>query len=1135
MANYVRAGAEFTVNSSYARSQYDGVSARLSSGDVVVVWAESDPGSSANRLFKARVFAPDGTPAGAEFTLVTGAGHSPAVAALADGGFVVSWASGGLYAQRFDADGAARAPAALVMQSTMSAYSQNSPDVAGLPGGGYALVWEDERTSGGDTSRLGVHLRLFDGDGAAVGGDVLVNTATSRNQFDASVTAFADGGYVVTWTDSGAGAPIKAQIFTAAGARVGGEMLVSSSGSVGSSVTLLENGNFAVAWYQSGAHNVQVFTQAGALVGGPVSVLAGLSGTQIGPEIAALAGGGYAIAWTTEGTASPGDGSGRAIAVQVFGADGTADGPPQLVNSQTGGDQIEPDIVAFADGSFLVTWTDINGTGADDDEVKAQRFSTYVEPVNAAPVIVSDGGGTSAALDMFEGATYVTTVAATDADGPEPVRFAIAGGADAALFAIDEVTGVLSFIAAPDFETPADEGEDNFLTVIVSASDGALSTTQSIQVLVADVDEGVRLLSYQGEESVLLSIAENGPAVGQVAAEDGDGEAVVYSIAGGADAALFAMDAGTGALAFLAAPDFEAPADADGDNVYMVEVAATAGASAATQAFAVTVENANEGLAITSGGGGASASVSVAENGRAVAAVVATDVDGTAPAYSIAGGVDAERFTIDAATGLLEFVSAPDYEAPGDGDGDNVYEVVVAAGDGEFSDTQALSVAVTNLRDGSTIAGTEGADIISTTAGPDGQPFATDDEDSIHGNGGADQIFAGSGNDSIDGGAGADEMAGGRGDDVYHVDDAGDRVVEKPGEGSDTVFTRLNALTLAANVENLVFTGKGGFAGTGNALANRIEGGAGFDTLVGGAGADTLIGGASNDTYNVDDAGDLVIELAGGGSDRVFTSLSSYTLPGEVENVQFSGSGSFSGTGNAGNNQLVGAGGSDTLVGGAGFDTLDGRGGADVMAGGAHNDTYYVDHAGDEVVELAGGGADRVYTTLAAWTLGAEVENLNYNGAGAFAGTGNGLGNQIVGGAMGDTLRGEAGNDTLMGNGGGDRLEGGAGADVLVGGAGADVYAYRSAGESTAGARDQIGFAAGDRIDLSLIDAVAGGADDAFHFVGSGAFSGTAGELRASGSGNAWTVEADLDGDTIADLVIAVTSAAPLTGAEFIL
>ncbi|WP_246015994.1 calcium-binding protein, partial [Azospirillum griseum] len=207
----------------------------------------------------------------------------------------------------------------------------------------------------------------------------------------------------------------------------------------------------------------------------------------------------------------------------------------------------------------------------------------------------------------------------------------------------------------------------------------------------------------------------------------------------------------------------------------------------------------------------------------------------------------------------------------------------------------------------------------------------------IQGGVGNDTLSGGVGNDTLSGGAGNDTLVGGLGNDVYIVDDAGDVVTELAGEGSDEVRTSLSSYSLSANVETLTYTGTGNFTGVGNALDNLIQGGVGNDTLSGGVGNDTLVGGLGNDVYIVDDAGDVVTELAGEGSDEVRTSLSSYSLSANVETLTYTGTGNFTGVGNALDNLIQGGVGNDTLSGGAGNDTLVGGLGNDVLMGMAGN------------------------------------------------------------------------------------------------------------------------------------------------------------------------------------------------------
>ncbi|MDB5693216.1 MAG: Type secretion C-terminal target domain subclass, partial [Alphaproteobacteria bacterium] len=155
-----------------------------------------------------------------------------------------------------------------------------------------------------------------------------------------------------------------------------------------------------------------------------------------------------------------------------------------------------------------------------------------------------------------------------------------------------------------------------------------------------------------------------------------------------------------------------------------------------------------------------------------------------------------------------------------------------------------------------------------------------------------------------------------------------------------------------------------------------------------------------------------------------------------------------------------------------------------------------------------------------------STETLTFNGAAERDGT-----FRVFGGAGSDHIAGGHGNDILTG---------GLGADTLRGGAGDDIFNYRSAADSSSAAKDTIqDFAAGDRIDLSRIDADAGtAADDAFMFIGSAAFTNHAGELRATDSGGGiWTVQGDINGDGVADIELSVTVADlhPLTGADFVL
>ena len=276
----------------------------------------------------------------------------------------------------------------------------------------------------------------------------------------------------------------------------------------------------------------------------------------------------------------------------------------------------------------------------------------------------------------------------------------------------------------------------------------------------------------------------------------------------------------------------------------------------------------------------------------------------------------------------------------------------------------------------------------------------------------------------LDGGAGADTMYGGDGDDHYHVSHAGDRAIEVSAAGGyDTVYSSVS-YTLGAHLEALALVGTAHVNAVGNGLDNMIVGNSGNNVLSGGTGADVMVGQQGNDTYHIDDAGDVVAEQAGHGTDTVRSSIS-YYLPVHVENLTLTGPAEF-GAGNALNNVIVGNDGDNILEGGDGNDTLDGRGGADQLFGGAGDDIYIVEQMDDlgpwdRAKEFEGEGNDTVQSA-GSILLRSHLENLVLTGNDDTFGEGNELDN------------------VLTGNSGANNLHGGAGADRMFGGYGDDTY-----------------------------------------------------------------------------------------------
>ena len=332
-----------------------------------------------------------------------------------------------------------------------------------------------------------------------------------------------------------------------------------------------------------------------------------------------------------------------------------------------------------------------------------------------------------------------------------------------------------------------------------------------------------------------------------------------------------------------------------------------------------------------------------------------------------------------------------------------------------------------------------------------------------------------------------------------------DAVTTKPAGGEVSAAADVTAADLVGKAGADLFFGSAG--------DDRLVGNARNDLLDGRIGADQMTGGAGDDRYVVDNAADQVTELAGGGVDGVATTLASYTLGAQVENLTFTGTGRFTGTGNALANVISGADGADTLTGGDGDDVLIGGRGGDLLDGGAGVDTAsYADAVRGVFVDL-------------------RITEAQATGTGADTLTGI------------ENLTGSAFDDLLFGNDGANLLTGGRGADVLLGGRGADTFAYAALAESTAAQADRIADfsrAQGDRIDLSLIDPNASAAgDQAFTFIGAAAFTGAGGtafELRVVGvDEDLFRVEGDFDHDGLADFAITVASVSPLQAADFVL
>ncbi|RDI55129.1 hypothetical protein [Microvirga subterranea] len=317
----------------------------------------------------------------------------PSVTALADGGWVVTWASYdasrdglGIYQQRFDRNGTAASIADKIV-NVGTADSQSKPSATALADGGWVVTWEV--WNGNDYD---IYQQRFDRNGTAAStADNIVNATIGGSQSAPSVTALADGGWVVTWDSSGPGSTdysIYQQRFDRNGAAASttDSIINHAAYPLGHpSVTALAGGGWVVTWESYGLNdNVRGILQqrfdpnGNAVFDTGRLVNASIDRARESPSVTALADGGWVVTWT-----SSGDGDGRGIFQQRFDRNGNpASGADQLVNITTADVQYTSRVTALADGGWVVVWASYDDD--DNDEIYMQAFDR--NGVAASPV-----------------------------------------------------------------------------------------------------------------------------------------------------------------------------------------------------------------------------------------------------------------------------------------------------------------------------------------------------------------------------------------------------------------------------------------------------------------------------------------------------------------------------------------------------------------------------------------------------------------------------------------------------------------------------------------------------------------------------------------------------------------------------
>jgi len=315
---------------------------------------------------------------------------SPAITALADGGFVVVWESlgqdssaDGVYFQRYDAAGNSIATETLV--NTTTTGDQDNSKVTALANGGFVITWESD---GQDGSGEGVFLRIFDANGIAASSEIRANSETSDNQDDPDIAALSNGGFVVVWEsnlqDSGLNG-IYFQRYNDSGVAQGSETSVNTTTIADQKrprITGTNDGGFVVVWYDESTGDREIKAQrydaSGGTIGGEASINTFTIANQHNPEIVALSNGGFVVVWESADQ----DGDGNGIYGQLYTSAGVAWGSEFQISSETSASQQEVRVDTLDNGGFLAVWESQGSQDGDLGGVFAQQFDPWGTKVN---------------------------------------------------------------------------------------------------------------------------------------------------------------------------------------------------------------------------------------------------------------------------------------------------------------------------------------------------------------------------------------------------------------------------------------------------------------------------------------------------------------------------------------------------------------------------------------------------------------------------------------------------------------------------------------------------------------------------------------------------------------------------------
>lgn len=773
--------------------------------------------------------------------------------------------------------------------STPAALDEALPSITTLADGSYVVCWFGP-TAG---SEYDIYFQRYSAEGTRLGGEVRANTTTADVQRWSDVAATSDGGFVIVWDSrDGTGTEIFGQKFTVNGAKVGGELAVDSALGPASGyvphVSGLIGGGFVAVWDVHAGVYSQIYNAAGEMVGAPTRVNAGTAGAPVEADVVTLANGSYVVTWISEGV----DGDGAGVYFRHFSASGTALSGDIRANSFTTGDQNQAAVAALDDGGFIVTWTSAGQDGSAEG-VYAQRYNGSHAAVGAEfrvnsgiigvqrePAVaglddggfvitwettILDGSGYGIYAQRYDAQGHVIGSASrlntfTTGDQTYSAVTGLTGGGYVGVWHSEDEDGQGFGVYGRAFR-PGDAGNGAqylFGTADADRLDGGSGADLMYggfgddTYVVNSASDAVSERSNEGTDTVeslvslTLSTYLENLILSGLSSINGTGNASDNILIGNAGRNVLTGGAGNDDLSGLGGNDQLVGGDG-GD--YLDGGAGNDLLSGGAGEDDLYGGEGNDLFAVSTGydtiNGGAGIDYYDA-SGLAIGAVInllsgrglqgAGNVQffdgiefviGSGLADTIIG--NAANNTLDGRAGAdnLRGVGGDDTYAVDDA-GDLVSELLNSAdAGGEDLVVASVNFVLANYVEDLTLIG-------AALAGT--------------GNSLANVITGNSGANTLNGAAGIDTLIGGTGDDLYYADNAGDVVVEKAGEGADTVRATIS-FGLADDVETLILMGSANLNGTGNAANNLLFGNTGANILNGGVGNDQLTGGTGADTF----------------------------------------------------------------------------------------------------------------------------------------------------------------------------------------------------------------------------------------------------------------------------------------------